>query len=205
MKAFSALLLLLVCAACQQAPKSEPLFFGHTREYWRDLNEKFKAEDAAKQQKEWEDSAPQRQAQAERDAKEEREWRKQQAKQKAQEQAEAAKHFQSAEEYAQQLSAWRESQRQQQLKDAAELQAWRLAQLNQHSASQPTQANIFGSTQGIIAAGGRAQLFTPRDDTQDKLDAIQRQLDMQAEQAKLDAFRQHQIETAEKARRLLQK
>ena len=123
MKALSALLLLLVCAACQQAPKSEPLFFGHTREYWRDLNEKFKAEDAAKQQKEWEDSAPQRQAQAERDAKEEREWRKQQAKQKAQEQAEAAKHFQSAEEYAQQLSAWRESQRQQQLKAVA-LRRW---------------------------------------------------------------------------------
>lgn len=72
-------------------------------------------------------------------------------------------------------------------------------------ALEPTPPALVttGTAQGIVAAGGRAQLFTPRDDTQDKLDAIQRQLDMQAEQAKLDAFRQHQIETAEKARRLL--
>ena len=68
----------------------------------------------------------------------------------------------------------------------------------------PPASITTGTAQGIVAAGGRAQLFTPRDDTQDKLDAIQRQLDMQAEQAKLDAFRQHQIETAEKARRLLE-
>lgn len=69
-------------------------------------------------------------------------------------------------------------------------------------ANPPSRANTFGTPQGIIAAGGRAQLFTPRDDTQDKLDAIQRQLDMQAEQQKLDAFRQHQLETAEKFRRM---
>lgn len=202
MKALSLLLLLGLCSACQQAPKSEPLFFGHTSEYWRDLNEKFKAEDEAKRQKEWADSAPQRQAQAEREAKEEREWSKQQAEQKAQEQAEAAKHFQSAEEYAQQLKAWREAQRQQQLKDAAELQAWQLAQLNQRPASQPTRASTVGTPQGIIAAGGRASLWQQPDQTQEKLDAIQRQLDMQAAQQKLDAFRQHQIETAEKLRRL---
>lgn len=67
----------------------------------------------------------------------------------------------------------------------------------------PPASVTTGTAQGIVAAGGRAQLFTPRDDTQEKLDAIQRQLDMQAEQTKLDAFRQHQIETAEKVRRLL--
>ena len=72
--------------------------------------------------------------------------------------------------------------------------------------TQPaTRASTVGTPQGIIAAGGRAALWQQPDPTQDKLDAIQRQLDMQAEQAKLDAFRQHQIETAEKARRLLQK
>ena len=50
----------------------------------------------------------------------------------------------------------------------------------------PTQASTVGTAQGIIAAGGRAQLFTPRDDTQEKLDAIQRQLDMQAAQQRFD-------------------
>lgn len=76
---------------------------------------------------------------------------------------------------------------------------------NQLAQQPATRASTVGTPQGIIAAGGRAALWQQPDPTQDKLDAIQRQLDMQAEQAKLDAFRQHQIETAEKARRLLQK
>lgn len=66
----------------------------------------------------------------------------------------------------------------------------------------PTRVGAFGTTQGVIAVGGRASLWQQPDQTQEKLDAIQRQLDMQAAQQKLDAFRQHQIETAEKLRRL---
>ena len=69
----------------------------------------------------------------------------------------------------------------------------------------PTRASTVGTPQGIIAAGGRASLWQPSDPTQDKLDAIQRQLDMQAEQAKLDAFRQHQIENAEQFRRTVER
>jgi len=49
---------------------------------------------------------------------------------------------------------------------------------------------------GTAATGGGVRLLKPCDDAQAKLDAIKRQLDMQAEQAKLEAFRQHQIENA---------
>jgi len=68
------------------------------------------------------------------------------------------------------------------------------------AASQASVSATTSSARGIIAAGGRADLWKPRDATQDKFDDIQQQIDMQENQRKLDEFRAHQQDVADRLR-----